>query len=236
MSLDLISDISPEIWPSESLLHVDVTKLFILSPKFLVLCSPFTAHYMPCYCVYTPLWLWYWPWVHNVLQRIAWGKKILLHSKAVGRPGRRLSEQKPWRVQPRRRERELGATPSEIRLVRRSVESLKGWVAERVAEDTCEMWNCTRRSWGCGITWIARRRRWSRYRESPRRRNVRDAGCEDDGAGLPRRDLRAVAVPREFCVIKNRLRANLKLCRVIPQQINKTHDSWQWWMSNVCWG
>ncbi len=30
-------------------------------------------------------------------------------------------------------------------------------------------------------------------------------GCEGDGAGLPRTDLRAVAVAGEFCVIKNRL-------------------------------
>ena len=49
---------------------------------------------------------------------------------------------------------------------------------------------------------------------------MRDGGCEGDG-GMPRRDLWAVAVPGEFCVIKNKLRANLKLRRVIPQQINK---------------
>ncbi len=53
-----------------------------------------------------------------------------------------------------------------------------------------------KRDWTRGTTWIAGRRRWSRYRESPRRRNVRDRGREDDGVGLPRRDLRAVAVPR----------------------------------------
>ena len=61
-------------------------------------------------------------------------------------------------------------------------------------------------------------------RGSPRSRNMRDCGCEDDGPGLPRRDLRAVAVPGEFCVIKNRLRTNLKLCRVIPHQIQETRD------------
>ena len=72
---------------------------------------------------------------------------------------------------------------------------------------------CDVDSWTCG--------RWSRYGESPRWRNVRDGGCEGDSAGLPRRNLRAVAVPGEFCVIKNRLRTNLKLCHVIPQQINK---------------
>ena len=53
-----------------------------------------------------------------------------------------------------------------------------------------------------GVTWIAGHRRWSKYWESPRRRNVRDCGCEDDGVGLPRRALRDVAVPGEFCVIK----------------------------------
>ncbi len=153
------------------------------------------------------------------------GKMIPPHSKAVGRQGRRLSGQKPQRVKPRRRVWELGATPSEI-----GQKTLwKAWrasygVTERVAEDTCETWDCTLRSVAGYVTsrgQIAGRRRWSRYGESPRRRNVRDGRCEGDGAGLPRRDLRAVAVPGEFCVIKSRLRANLKLCRVIPQHINK---------------
>ncbi len=75
-----------------------------------------------------------------------------------------------------------------------------------------------KRGWARGVTRIARRRRWSRYGEPPRRKNMRDGGCEDDGAGLPRSDLRAVAVPGEFCVINE---PNLKLCRVIPQQINQ---------------
>ena len=57
--------------------------------------------------------------------------------------------------------------------------------------------------------------------KSSRRWDVRDGGREGDGAGLPRRDLRAVAVPGEFCVIKNRLRARLTLCHFIPHQINK---------------
>ncbi len=78
-----------------------------------------------------------------------------------------------------------------------------------------------KRGWGSDVMWIAGRGRWSRYGESPRRRNVRNSRCEGDGAGLPRRDLQAVAVPVEFCVIKNRLRARLPLCHVIPQQINK---------------
>ena len=73
--------------------------------------------------------------------------------------------------------------------------------------------------WARCVTYIAGRRRWSRYGESLRRRNVRGGGCEDNGAGLPRSDLQAVALPGEFCVIKNRLRANL--CRVIPQQIHQ---------------
>ncbi len=65
--------------------------------------------------LYTSLWPWYWPWVHNDLQRLAWGKKIRLHSKAVGRRGWRLSEQKRAEgYSRRRRERELGATPSKI--------------------------------------------------------------------------------------------------------------------------
>ncbi len=71
--------------------------------------------------------------------------------------------------------------------------------------------------WARGVTWIAGRRRWSRYGESPGRRD----GVWATVLGRPWRDLRAVAVPGEFCVIKDRLRANLKLCRVIPQQINK---------------
>ncbi len=76
-----------------------------------------------------------------------------------------------------------------------------------------------KRGWACDVTWIAGRGRWSRYGESPRWRNGREGGCEGDGTMLPRRDLRAVAVQGEFCVIKNRLRARLKMCRVIPQQI-----------------
>ena len=89
-----------------------------------------------------------------------------------------------------------------------------------------------KRGWAHGITWIAGRQRWSRYGESPRRRNVRDCGREDDGVGLPRRALRAVAVKGDFWVIKDRLRAKFnydrlraKLCRVIPQQIHGTRDS-----------
>ena len=46
--------------------------------------------------------------------------------------------------------------------------------------------------------------------------NVKDSGREGDGAGLPRRDLLAVAVQGEFCVIKNRLRANLKIVSCYP--------------------
>ena len=56
-------------------------------------------------------------------------------------------------------------------------------------------------------------------KKSTRRWNVKDCGRGGDGAGMPRRDLRAVAVQREFCVIKSRLRARLTMCLVLPQQI-----------------
>ncbi len=83
-----------------------------------------------------------------------------------------------------------------------------------------------KRRWARGVTWIARRRRWSRYGESPRRRNVRDCGCEDDGVGLPRRALRAVAVPRGvLCNKRAGYEPNLKIVFVIPQQISVTRDS-----------
>ncbi len=81
-----------------------------------------------------------------------------------------------------------------------------------------------KRGWACGVMWIAGRRRWSRYGESPRLRNVRDGGCEDDGAGLARRHLRAVAVPGEFCVIKNRLRAKFKIVSCYPTADIHTRD------------
>ncbi len=54
--------------------------------------------------------------------------------------------------------------------------------------------------WARGVMWIAGRRWWSRYGESPRQRNVRDCEREDDGVGLARRALRAVAVPRRVFV------------------------------------
>ncbi len=182
---------------------------------------------MHCYRIYTPLWLWYWPWVHNnVLQRIAWGKKIHLHSKAVRRQGRRLSEQKPRRVQPRRRERELGARPSEIgqktlwKAWRAKLRSYGMCHGEHARDVGLHAQEC---GWARDVTRITGRRLWSRYGESPRWTWWRTWGMVDVRAtalGCPG-DLRAVAVPGEFCVIKNRLRARLTLCRVIPQQINK---------------
>ncbi len=95
------------------------------------------------------------------------------------------------------------------RLVRRPCGKPEGLVTElrNVLRRTRERCRVARSR---EVTWIAGRGRWSRYGESPRRRNVRDGGCEGNGAVLPRRDLRAVAVPGEFCVIKNRLRAKFK--------------------------
>ncbi len=180
---------------------------------------------MHCYRVYTPLWLWYWPWVHNVLQRLAWGKKkIPLHSKVVGRQGRRLSEQKPQRVQP------------ETQGARTGSHAVGDW-----SEDLWKAWraqlrNVSRRTRArCGIAraeaWLGTWRHMDsrtltvvQVWGSPRRRNVRDGGCEDDGVGLPRRALQAVAVPGEFCVIKKRLRAKFKIVLCYP-----TADSWNPW-------
>ena len=69
---------------------------------------------------------------------------------AVGRRRTKSEQkQKPRRVQPRRRERDLGATPSEIGQKTCGKPEGRSYVAtelERVAEDTCETWDCTRRS------------------------------------------------------------------------------------------
>ncbi len=82
-----------------------------------------------------------------------------------------------------------------------------------------------KRGWARGVTWIAGRRRWSRYGESPRRRNVRDCGREDNGVGLPRRALRAVAVPGEFCVKKEQTTSQIEnFVFGIRQQIHVTRD------------
>ncbi len=63
---------------------------------------------------------------------------------------RRLSEQKPRReafAHSGCRERELGATPSEIgQKTYGKPEGLSYGVKEHVVEDTCETWDCTRRS------------------------------------------------------------------------------------------
>ncbi len=64
-----------------------------------------------------------------------------------GRKTGATSEQKPRRVQPRRRERDLGATPSEIgQKTCGKPEGLSYVATEHVAEDTCETWDYTRRS------------------------------------------------------------------------------------------
>ena len=67
---------------------------------------------------------------------------------AVGKTGATSEQkQKPRRVQPRRRERDLGATPSGIgQKTCGEPEGLSYVATERVAEDTCETWDCTRRS------------------------------------------------------------------------------------------
>ncbi len=95
--------------------------------------------------------------------------------QAVGRQ-RATSEQKqkPRRVQPRRRERDLGATPTGIGQKTWGKPEGRSYVAtERVAEDTCETWgvNAQERGWARDVTWIAGRRRWSRYDSSPRLRD-----------------------------------------------------------------
>ncbi len=125
----------------------------------------------------------------------------------------------------RLRERELWVTPSEIgQKTCGKPEGLRYGTCRR-GHVWDEGLHAQKRGWARCVTWIAGRRWWSRYKESPRRRNVRDGGCEDDGVGLPRRALRAVAVPGEFlCNKKADYEPNLKLCRVIQQQIHETRD------------
>ncbi len=131
---------------------------------------------MHCYRVYTPPWLWYWPGVFNVLQRLAWGKKILLHSRRSEDEGRRLSEQKPRRVQPETQ----GARSGSHAIGDWSEDLWRAWRAKLRSYGTCRghVWDvglhAHKRGGVRGVTWIAGRRRWSRYGESPRRRNVRD--------------------------------------------------------------
>ncbi len=122
-----------------------------------------------------------------------------LHSKAVGR--RRATSERPEasRVQPetqgtRLRSHDVGDWSEDL---------WKAWMAKLHSYGRCREGHvrdvglhAQKRGRARGITWIAGRRRWSRYGESPRRRNVRDCGREDGGVGLPRRALRAVAVPR----------------------------------------
>ncbi len=78
-----------------------------------------------------------------------------------------------------------------------------------------------KRGWARGVTWIAGRRRWSRYGESPRRRNVRDVkmtalGCPGEPCGL-------WLYQGEFCEIKRAYyEPKYKIVFVIPQQIQVT--------------
>ena len=172
----------------DTLTQVHCNEIIILSRKF------------RNFRVYTPVWLWYWSWVQNVLQRLAWGKKI---------PASRYSYTANWSEDKgdvwasrslelysrRRRERELGAALSEIG------QKTCG-KPEGLCYGTCRwghVWveglHVQKSGWALGVKWIAGRRRWSRYGESPWRRNC---GREDNGVGLPRKALRAVAVPGEF--------------------------------------
>ncbi len=180
---------------------------------------------MHCYRVYTPLWLWYWPCVHNVLQRIAWGKKILLHSKAVRRQGRRLSEQKPWRVQPEMQGMRTGShavgdwsedlwkawratlrNVSPMTCVRRRVAQAEAWLGTWCHMDSRTLMAVQVR----GVSTMEEREgrwMWGRWhwaaQESP-------VGC-----GCTRGVL---------CNKKQDYEPNLKLCRVILQQIHETRD------------
>ncbi len=189
---------------------------------------------MHCYCVYTPLWLWYWPWVHNVLQRITWGKKPHLHSKAVGRQRRRLSDQKPRRVQTRRRERELGATPSEI-----GQKTLwKAWRAKLQSYGTCHgghVWDvglhAQKRCWARDVTWITGHRRWSRYGESPWRRNVRAGGCEGDGAGLTQERPAGCGCTRGVLCNKEQTTSQFK---IVVLSHSRLTNPWQLLCFSVC--
>ncbi len=126
-----------------------VTKLFILSPKFLV-CSLFTSHT----CTVTA-------YTHHF--DFGTGREYIMscsgshearrrrysYTQQSGRKTGATSEQKqkPRRVQPRCRERDLGAMLSEIgHKTCGKPEGLSYIATERVAEDTCETWDCTRRS------------------------------------------------------------------------------------------
>ncbi len=174
---------------------------------------------MQCYRVYTPLWLWYWLWVHNVLQRLAWGKKI----QPTQQGGRKMKGDVWASRSLEGYSQDAGSEiwePRRRRLVRRPVEACR---AKLRSYGTCRGGHvrdvglhAQKRGWAHGVTWIAKRRRWSRYGESPWRRNVRDCGREDDGIGLPITALRAVSVPGEFCVIKNTLRAKFKIVSSYP--------------------
>ncbi len=151
------------------------------------------------------------------MQRLAWGKKKkkIQPTQRSGRQGRRLSEQKPRRVQPGTQ----GTRSGSHAVGDWSEDVLKACRAKLRSHGTCREGHVRdvglheqKRGWARGVTWIAGRRLWSRYGKSPRRRNVRDCGREDDGVGLPRRALRAVALPRGvLCTKRADYEPNIKL-------------------------
>ncbi len=105
-------------------------------------------------------------------------------------------KQKPRRVQPRRRERDLGATPSGIGQKTCGKPEGRSYVAtERVRRTRvrrgiarAEAWLGTWRHVDSRTSTVVQVRGVSTTEERE--------GREDDGVGLPRRALRAVAVPR----------------------------------------
>ncbi len=58
------------------------------------------------------------------------------------------------------------------------------------------------RGWARGVTWIAGRRRWSRYGESPRRGNVTIVDMKTTALGCPGEPCGLCLYQGEFCVIK----------------------------------
>ncbi len=138
---------------------------------------------MQCYRLYTPLWLWYWPWVHNVLQRLAWGKKKKIQPTQQG--GRKTRATDVWAEAEASKgtAKTQGARCGSHAIGDWSEDLWKAWRAKLRSYGTWRgghVWDVglhvQKRGWACGVTWITGHRRWSRYGESPRRRNVRDWG------------------------------------------------------------
>ncbi len=135
---------------------------------------------MHCCRVYTSLWLWHWPWIHNVFQRLAWGRKKKIQS--TQRSGRRRATSE-WAEASKGTAGDAGNEIWEPRRRDWSEDLWKAWRAKLRNYGTCREGHvrdvglhAQKRGWAHGVTWIAGRRRWSRYGESPRRRNVRDTG------------------------------------------------------------